>query len=346
MRRPNRLVLLAGGLLVLGSVTACGDPVAARPTAGGASSPTTVATPTPTPTVDVPDRPRFDTPLETFNVDVAMASWHAPESPEGRRWTAHVTACMAAQGYEWEHVPVPGSVDLSEDTFDGAYVLEHAYGRVEEARTRARLAQTPPPDPRAGWTQEQRDAYDWALDGGYLPGRDMDQDAWVDGCTGIANREVYGQERDGVTMQTDHAWQEWVGFEDDLFAMYRAADASVVPDALAAWKECMAAAGFPETGDLTDVLDVARLLDPRIDGARDAAAAAGREEAFADSPELTAVGEYEVALARADLLGCRAGYDRTRHEARLAAEEAFVAERAAEVDGWKAYRLAQVPALP
>lgn len=343
MRRPVRLAVLAATTgLVVGGLAACGDPGAGA-TADPTAAPTATATPTPTPTVeDVPDRPRFETPLEQLRGEAAAAGAHDPDSPEGLRWAARVTACMTEQGYVWDRTPVPGSVDLREDTFAGEYLVAHGYGRVEQARMIARLTATPPPDVHAGWTQEERDAYDLALQGGYLPGRDGDQDAWVDGCTGIASREVYGEERDGVTMQTDHEWERWVDFEDDLVATYRAAEAPVLPDALLAWQGCMAAAGFPETAGVADPLDVDRLVEARIVAAEAAVRAAGRGGAFADSPELAAVGDYEIALVRADQLGCREAYDRTRYEARLAAEEAFVAERPEEVEGWKAYQQAQV----
>lgn len=343
MRRPYHLVLLAAACLVPVGLAGCGDPDAGRSPAEESAPAALGGDPTPSasPTVDVAVRARFETPLEELQRRVALSGVHDPQSPEGLAWTAQVTACMTAQGYEWDRTPVPGAVDLREDPLAGEHAEEHAYGRVEQARTIARLTASPPPDPHAGWTPEQRDAYELALHGGYPPGHDLDPDAWVDGCTGIANRDVYGIERDGVTMQTDESWKEWVAFESDLYAVHRAAEEPVVPEALAAWKECMAAAGFPETGDLADVVEISPLLDARIEEARVAAAAAGRGEAFADSPELAAVGQYEDALAQADLLGCREDYDRTLYEARLAAEEAFVAGRPTEVEGWTAYQLAQ-----
>lgn len=340
MRRPFRPVVLAALCLTFGSVAGCGGPGPEASTATGTPSPAASATPT-APPVDLPDPPRFDTPLEQLVAgSVPAGTMIDPDAPDGRRWVEQVTACMAAQGYAWTYSSPPGNADR----WTGESVAAHGYGRVDQARRMARLVETPAPDPFEDWTPEQRAAYDWALEGGYPPGR-TDVGSWVDGCRGIASRAVWGIERDGLTMQTDTELMQWVDFESDVFAMHRAAQDAVLADALAAWHACMAAAGFPETADVTDPLEVGALVDDRVDQVRSTLQAAGRR-GVADSPELAEVQRYELALAQTDLLGCRTTYDRTRYDARLAAEQTFVAERADDVAGWSAYLEAQAAPRP
>lgn len=224
-----------------------------------------------------------------------------------------VAACMHEQGFEY--VPDPESLWSSElvevEEHDDAWVAEHGYGLVDGAGSSSGPAPTPGPNEAivAALSSAERAAYDEALQGPEGDG--------TTGCLSLASTSVPAWFEDPVYRE--------VLAEASALGEQAEQDPSVVA-AVAAWRECMAAAGQPGYDDPTDALSTMsdRVSAAEINGPG-TVPASRRERLLAD----------EVALAVADRACTEsAGVEEARREVRTALEARYVEEHRADLDAW------------